>query len=142
MIWSCEACSAPCMCGSATLAMVVSSACMMVASMIEMVIGQRFRPVDGRERNRENVENQARGAQPSEPHLSAAYFVFFPGPPIQEIGEDEPYDEIGNCAADEPGHIHVAAAMAQHVVSPNQVGMGPVIEVRDTNGDWNKQQRQ
>ena len=38
VIWSCEACRLPCMCGSATLAMVVSSACMMVASMIEMVI--------------------------------------------------------------------------------------------------------
>jgi hypothetical protein len=38
VIWSCEACRLPCMCGNATLAMVVSSACMMVASMIEMVI--------------------------------------------------------------------------------------------------------
>ena len=37
-IWSCELCSAPCMCGSATLAIVVSSACMIVASMIETVI--------------------------------------------------------------------------------------------------------
>jgi hypothetical protein len=38
VIWSCDACRLPCMCGSATLAIVVSSACMMVASMIEMVI--------------------------------------------------------------------------------------------------------
>jgi hypothetical protein len=42
VIWSCEADSAPCMCGRATLAMVPSSAWMMVASMIEIVIMVRL----------------------------------------------------------------------------------------------------
>src|ERR1700760_4574244 len=42
VIWSCELCSAPCMCGSATLAIVVSSACMIVASMMETVIIPRW----------------------------------------------------------------------------------------------------
>jgi hypothetical protein len=44
VIWSCEADRLPCMCGSATLAMVPSIACMMVASMIEMVIMPRLMP--------------------------------------------------------------------------------------------------
>ncbi|GAA0228246.1 hypothetical protein GCM10009125_16620 [Castellaniella daejeonensis] len=38
MIWSCEADNPPAMCGRATLAMVLSSVCMMVASMIDAVI--------------------------------------------------------------------------------------------------------
>ena len=38
VIWSWELWSAPCMCGSATLAIVVSSACMIVASMMDTVI--------------------------------------------------------------------------------------------------------
>ena len=38
MIWSCAAPSEPCIEGSATLAIVVSSTCMIVASMIETVI--------------------------------------------------------------------------------------------------------
>ena len=40
-IWSCVAPIDPCMCGSATLAMVVSSACMIVASMMETTIMPR-----------------------------------------------------------------------------------------------------
>ena len=43
MIWSGEAETEPCICGRATLAIVVSSEFITVASMIEMVIGQRFR---------------------------------------------------------------------------------------------------
>ncbi len=42
MIWSAEADTDPAMWGRATLAMVVSSAVMMVASMIEMVIMPRL----------------------------------------------------------------------------------------------------
>ena len=41
VIWSCEADRLPCMCGRATLAIVPSSAWMMVASMIDMVIMPR-----------------------------------------------------------------------------------------------------
>jgi hypothetical protein len=42
VIWSCDADSDPCMCGRATLAMVPSSAWMIVASMIEIVIMVRL----------------------------------------------------------------------------------------------------
>ncbi len=50
MIWSCEADKRPCICGCATLAMVVSRACMMVANMIDSVIMRRFlTPAAGRE---------------------------------------------------------------------------------------------
>jgi hypothetical protein len=42
VISSCEADSVPCMCGSATLAMVLSSVCIRVASMIETVIMGRL----------------------------------------------------------------------------------------------------
>ena len=45
VIWSCEAERLPCMCGKATLAIVVSSAWMMVASITEMVIIGRFNEV-------------------------------------------------------------------------------------------------
>src|ERR1700722_7531619 len=41
-IWSCEADSVPCMCGKATLAMVLSSVCMIVANMIDRVIMGRL----------------------------------------------------------------------------------------------------
>ncbi len=41
-IWSCEADSEPCMCGRATLVIVVSTPCMNVASMIEIVIATRL----------------------------------------------------------------------------------------------------
>src|SRR6202795_317262 len=41
-IWSCEADSVPCICGRATLAMVLSSVCMIVANMIERVIMGRL----------------------------------------------------------------------------------------------------
>src|SRR4029079_5422268 len=44
LIWCCEAGSVPCMYGSATLAMVVSSACMMVAVMAQIVTMFRRRP--------------------------------------------------------------------------------------------------
>ena len=42
MIWSWVAPRLPCMCGSATLAMVVSSACMIVASITETVMAPRW----------------------------------------------------------------------------------------------------
>src|SRR3954452_8705546 len=44
LIWSCDADSVPCMYGSATLAIVVSSACMMVAVMAQIVTMLRRRP--------------------------------------------------------------------------------------------------
>src|SRR3954469_12476796 len=44
LIWSCDADSVPCMYGSATLAMVVSSACMMVAVMAQIVTMFRRKP--------------------------------------------------------------------------------------------------
>ena len=47
-IWSCEAERLPCMCGSATLAIVVSTPCMNVASMIETVIATRLTGSSGR----------------------------------------------------------------------------------------------
>ena len=48
VIWSCEADRLPCMCGSATLAMVPSIAWMTVASMIDTVIMRRWAGVSGR----------------------------------------------------------------------------------------------
>src|SRR5579862_7245508 len=41
-IWSCEQEKLPCMCGNATLAIVVSTPCIKVASMIEAVIATRL----------------------------------------------------------------------------------------------------
>src|SRR5690349_7161155 len=41
-IWSCASDRLPCMCGSATLAIVVSTPCMNVASMIEILTARRF----------------------------------------------------------------------------------------------------
>jgi hypothetical protein len=41
-IWSCVADMLPCTCGKATLTIVVSTTCMTVASMTEMVIMPRF----------------------------------------------------------------------------------------------------
>ena len=41
-IWSCVADMLPCMCGSATLTIVVSTTCMTVASMTDNVIMPRF----------------------------------------------------------------------------------------------------
>src|SRR5207244_3783331 len=42
--WSCEAESAPWICGRATLAIVLSTPCMIVASMIDMVMRARLPP--------------------------------------------------------------------------------------------------
>src|SRR6185369_182061 len=47
LTWSCEADRLPWICGSATLAIVVSTACMIVASMIEMVMAARLPPWAG-----------------------------------------------------------------------------------------------
>ena len=52
MIWSCAAPSEPCMFGSATLAIVVSSTCMIVASMIETVISPLLATAGGAPRPR------------------------------------------------------------------------------------------
>ena len=47
VLCSCEADSEPCMCGSATLAIVPSSACMMVAIITTQVIIERRRRARG-----------------------------------------------------------------------------------------------